>query len=209
MLSVAVSRVRLELKVDQGVNVDVVSDYWSRPASPDGLKWSIDVGALPAGDERHVVVRLGFPPVNGRRSCSIHARLMWESKGVEHSTVWQEVTFTYASHHECSAEPRDAGVMHWVGLHQSYRAQPEATMRSRKGDLGGAGKTLRRVARHMASYASGDGELLASLEALKSMEHVVADQEVSPMMAKEYHFQSQRLSRGQKDMRGPQGDTNP
>ena len=77
------------------------------------------VGDLLAGEERHVVVRFGFPPGAPRARRAVRSRVVWMSEVGERRTAWQEVAFTYAGHAACDAEQHDPTVMHWVGLHMS------------------------------------------------------------------------------------------
>jgi Ca-activated chloride channel family protein len=208
LLAVAASRVRLELEVEWGVTVDVVSAYWARTASPDepagapgGRRWSIAIGDLLAGEERHVVVRFGFPSASGRYTHAVRARLAWSAAGIEWSTTWQEVGFSYADHGTCDAEVRDQAVMHWVGLHHADRARREAAEQSRRGDLREAREGLRKVASQIASYADSDSALQAALRELQAVEHEVAAAPVAAMVAKELAAESYRRSRGQRDLR--------
>jgi Ca-activated chloride channel homolog len=206
LLAVAAGRVRLELEADPGVTAEVVSAYWTRGdpeqgGAPSG-RWSVAVGDLLAGEERHLVVRFAFPsggPDGAARR--VRARVCWTDGGIERATPWHELAFTYADHAACDAEARDAAVMHWVGLDHADRARREATDRSKRGDLAGARDALRRVARRLSEYAGGDHDLEAALSGLREYERDVADRPVASAVAKESFFQTHRRSRGQRDHR--------
>jgi Ca-activated chloride channel homolog len=206
LLAVAAGRVRLELEADPGVTAEVVSAYWTRGApGPDGARsgrWSVAVGDLLAGEERHVVVRFAFPRggLDGATR-RVRARVCWTDGGIERATPWHELVFTYADHAACDAEARDPAVMHWVGLDHADRARRDATQRSKRGDLAGARDALRRVARRLSEYAPGDQELEAALSGLREYEHDVADRPVASAVAKESWYQTHRRSRGQRDHR--------
>jgi Ca-activated chloride channel family protein len=206
LFAVAAAGAALDVETDPGVSADVVSAYWTRAetAGP-ATRLTVAVGDLLAGEERHVVVRFAFPvsPSGGPGGlCRVRARVRWTAAGIEQATPWVELGFGYATHAACDAEPRDPGVMHWVGLDHADRARREATEHSKRGDLAGARNALRRVARRLSAYAAGDEALEASLGELRDYERVAADRHVAPAAAKEAWYQTQRRSRGQRDHRG-------
>lgn len=204
LLSVVAGKVRLELDGGRDVTAEVVSEYWVAQPLAGTSVVSVVVGDLPASEERHVVVRFGFPPRRETAEPSIRARVVWSSEGGEHSTTWQEVRFAYADHLACDTERRDRldlAVMHWVGLHHAERARREATELSRRGDLQDARSRLEKVARRVAEYAGADAELLAVVQELHALAQELSERPVSPAAAKEMYFQAQRRSRGQKDFR--------
>lgn len=201
-LAAVASQVRLELLVDPGVGVDVVSRYWPSEVEP-GSRWSIAIGDLMGGEERHVVVRFGFPPAGGLAGKVVRARLVWRAAGVEHATDWRAVQFTYADHQTCDLEARDASVMHWVGLHHADRAQIEAARLNRLGQFEAARDLVHRVARRIGEYAGGDPDLQRAYQELLALEHVVASQPLAAPVAKEMTYQRQRASRAQADYRAP------
>jgi hypothetical protein len=208
LFAVAAAGAALDIETDPGVAADVVSAYWTRaatagPAGPAG-RLTVAVGDLLAGEERHVVVRFTFPvsPSSAPGAAGrVRARVRWTDAGVEQATPWDELGFVYATHAACDAEPRDPGVMHWVGLDHADRARREATEHSKRGDLAAARHALRRVARRLSEYAAGDEALEASLSGLRDYERVAADRPVAPAVAKEAWYQTHRRSRGQRDHR--------
>lgn len=201
-LAAVASQVRLELRVDPGVSVDVVSRYWPAEVVP-GSQWSIAVGDLVGGEERHVVVRFGFPPPSGPSGKTVRARLVWRAAGLEHATDWRAVQFTYADHQTCDLEARDASVMHWVGLHHADRAQIEAARLNRLGQFEAARDLVHRVAGRIEEYAGGDPDLQRASQELLALEHVVGSQPLAAPVAKEMTYQRQRASRAQADYRSP------
>lgn len=201
LLAVAVRQVYLEIEAAPDIHVEVISEYWAQQEPGDGWRYRIPIGDLLGGEERYVVVRFGFPPGAAPERRAVRARLRWWSDSAEHSTPWQELVFTYASHLECDAEARDGRVMHWVGLHHAARARRVATERSRRGDLQGAREILQAVARRIAEYAGSDVELQAALHELRQMEQLVADRPVDAMTAKELRYQTMLRSRMQRDHR--------
>jgi hypothetical protein len=215
LFAVVAGQVRLELEVDAGVTVDVVSAYWAQPPQPatwpagppagaaDAIvRWSIAVGDLMGGEERHVVVRFGFPARCGGGGGCVRARLLWWAAGSACGTDWRELRFTYADDTACDREWRDPGVMHWAGLHHADRARREAATHSRRGDLAGARRALQQVARRIAAYAGSDRDLQAAVTELQAVEHEVAAAPAAPLVAKEIVAESYRRSRGQPDVTG-------
>jgi Ca-activated chloride channel family protein len=198
LFAVAARGVALGLEVAPSVAVEVVSAYHA--AGADRL--SIGIGDLAAGEERHVVVRFGFPPRTDRSEQIVRARLRWRAEGGEEVAPWQELRFAYADHAECDAEPRDPEVMRSVGVQHAERAKREAAALGRRGDTDGARRVVERVAARIAEYAGADAELGAALEELRAIGQEVAAAPPSPMYLKEMAYTSLRRSRGQRDLRG-------
>ncbi len=201
LLAVAARQVRLELEVEPGVDVDLVSTYWSSREGGAPLRWSIAIGDLLSGDERHVVMRFGFPAQQGQDGYAVRARVLWVADGGERGAEWQEARFRYAGQTDCDAEARDPSVMHWVGLHEADRAHREAIKRSREGDLAGAREKLKKVAAAIAGYAGEDEELQASIAELQHTEYEMTNAPLPSAVSKEMLYTKQTRSRGQKDYR--------
>jgi Ca-activated chloride channel family protein len=200
MLSVAAPRVRLEIEVEAGVTVEVVSEYHATHAG-ERPHWVLAVGDLLAGEERHVVVRFGFPPGAPQARRAVRSRVVWMAEDGERRTEWQEIAFTYASHGDCDAEQHDPAVMHWVGLHHACRAQVKAGALYTKGDADGARHLLRSVARRIARYAAGDADLLQALRQLEQAEQDLQNRERS----RDNIYMARLSSRSQRDLRGAGG----
>jgi Ca-activated chloride channel family protein len=200
LLAIAVRHVRLEIETEADVTVEIVSEYRARQADGEQMRHSMTIGDLLAGEERHVVVRFGFPARGRGPRQLVRARLVCATEGGQLSTEWQEVTFTYADDVACDAEQRDPSVMHWVGLHHSSRAQLEAMTMSKRGDQQGAGRRLRAVAERIGAYAGDDADLQAVMQELdraeRDLEHNVD--------TKERWYASTLSSRGQRDLRSRQ-----
>lgn len=197
LLGVAAQRVRLELALDAGITAEVISAYWVEE-SPGQL--SVAVGDLPAGDERHVVVRFGFPAGEDGLDRTVRARLVWLAEGIERQGEWRALSFAHASAAACAAEPRDPAVMHWVGLHQADRAERQATELNRRGDFAGAAQAVARAAGEIAQFAGNDAALSTAVAELQAARPTVAAP-MAPMAAKEMYATSQRRSRAQRDFR--------
>lgn len=202
LLAVAASQVRLELEVDPGVTIQVISEYWVSQASMGHTRSTIMIGDLLGGEERHVVVRFGFPRHDGLRDeRALRARVIWTVSGLEYSTDWQKLRFSYADDRACSEEAKDADAMHWVGLHHAERAKREATEQSRRGELEDARGNLKNIAARIAEYAGADEDLQEAMGELMEMEVKLAARPLDAAETKEAYYMSQRRSRGQKDFR--------
>ncbi len=200
LLAVSARQVRLEIEVEPGVQVDLVSAYWANTSV--AARWSIAIGDLLSGEERHVVARFGFPARQGQDARVVRGRVVWVADGGERSTDWQDIRFNYADNAACDAEPRDPSVMHWVGLHEASRAHQEAIKHSQAGDLERARGVLKQVATDIAGYAGEDEALQNSLSELRSTEQQMANAPLSSAYSKEVLYRQQTSSRGQKDYRG-------
>ena len=199
MLAVAARQVRLEVMADPDLRIDTVSAYWT--TGPEGgVTHLIDIGDLMAGEERHVVIRFGFPPKSAAADHRVRARLTWIEAGAPRSTDWQTLRFTYGDTAACNAEARDRAAMHWIGLHHADRARREATEHNRRGDFRGARERVQRVRRRLAEYAGNDPDLIRAVAELRDVERQVSD-EVAPMAAKELIAESYRRAKGQIDRR--------
>lgn len=204
LLAVAARNVRLQFELDPAVSVEVVSAYWSDIAAVRKPSQSIAIGDLLGGEERHVVVRLGFPKQTEQAEQDgymLRARLVWSMAGAERQSEWRELRFLYADHQTCDAEPRDAEVMYQVGLHTSDRAQQEALQMSQRGDVAGAIQTLHSASVAMADFALASPMLAAEEADLLVVEHEMQQGPLPSLASKERYFRSQSRSRGQKDHR--------
>jgi Mg-chelatase subunit ChlD len=202
LLAVSARQVRLEIEVESGTQIDLVSAYWANTPSAPASRLVIAIGDLLSGEERHIVVRFDFPAQRALDGCVVRARVLWLADGGERSTGWQEVRFSYAEKGACDAEARDPAVMHWVGLHEASRAQREAIKRSQAGDLQGARAELKKVADAISGYAGSDQELRASIVELEETEQQMTNAPLPSAMSKEKLYRQQTTSRGQKDYRG-------
>lgn len=201
LLSVAVSGVRLELEVPLGVEVDVVSHYWATRRQNGLDHWSITIGDLIAGEERHVVVGFRLPSSHGEPGHSIRARLVWSVGANSYRGDWTALDFTYADNPACDAEPRDPAVMRWISRHQADQGLREATTVSRQGDQATAQAILQRVRQKIQPYADQDADLSAMVGEVEALSREVAAAPLASMASKEVVARAQRRSRGQRDYR--------
>jgi Ca-activated chloride channel family protein len=200
LLTVVASGVRLELRTDADVSIDVVGQY--RAEQRPGVA-VVDLGDLIANDERHVVVRFGLSaaPAAEVAERRVACRVSWVADGVARTSEWVSVTFRQASQQAYDAEARDPVVMHWVGLQHADRARREALDLSRAGNAAQAREHLQAVAQRIAEYADADPDLLEAQRELSAIDDQVAAGPVAPAFAKEVYAAAQRRSRGQRDLR--------
>src|SRR5262249_48208684 len=148
LLATVATSVELELEVEPRMEVAVISTYRHHQMAEHPTRWTITLGDLLSGEERHTVVQLAFAETWRREEQAMRARVRWVADGVAHMTDWHDCRFTYASDAECDAEPPDAEVLRMAGQHQADRAQREALRVSKTGDLASA-----RAALDLASQA--------------------------------------------------------
>jgi hypothetical protein len=145
-----------------------------------------------AGEERQVVVRCTVPPLAGRSSRLIRARVVWEASGSTQSSPWQEVSGTYAEPAAYAGETPNQEVSNWAGLHGAYRAQHEASRLAHQGNLPGAVSVLKAAA---AAVPPAAPMAAAILTELSETEHHLDD--------KNMLYNAIRQSKGKRDLRQP------
>lgn len=206
LLTAVARQVYLELEVETGVQSDLISAYWEKTPSENTTRRSIALNDFQAEDERHVIIRFGFPTQENQEQRIVRARVVWLADDTKRATDWQELRFSYASHSACDDEPQDAEVMRQVGLQEADQARREAIRYNNAGDLTSARKKLAAATQAIAPYAQSDQTLQQELEELHELEQRVASAPMSPAMAKEVYYQQQVRSRQQKDHRSKQSD---
>jgi len=205
LLAVAVRDARLEIVGAPGTTAEMISPYWMSGGGELGLNWSVTLGDLLAGEDRHVVVRLGFMTQVEHARHLLRARLAWVGGDGQPSTSpWRELVFEPADDAARAAERVHPEVRRVVGLQHAERAQRMAIERARGGDVAGAREILNRVAGRIAEYAGDDPALLQAVDGLRQAGMAFDQRGYAPAMAKETYSASQARSRGQRDLRGKQ-----
>jgi Ca-activated chloride channel family protein len=220
LLATVAAKVELDLEVEPRMEVTLISTYRHHPvpdqtADPDQgpdheteppTRWTITLGDLMSGEERHAVVQLGFAETWRRDEQAIRARVRWVADGAEHATEWQQCRFTYASDAECDTESPDADVLRMAGQHQSDRAQREALRESKAGHMARAHTVLRRAKSEIAGYAAyagDDADLARELADIEELEQQVAEAPLQSLVSKERYHRLQSKTSGQRDLRTP------
>ncbi|HEY7417484.1 MAG TPA: VWA domain-containing protein [Ktedonobacteraceae bacterium] len=209
LLAVAVRHVRLELELEPEMQAELISPYWEHTSSH---RHSIAIGDLQSEEERHVVIRLGFPEQGAQEMRVIRARLVWQGDENEFHTDWQELRFFYASESACDGEAQNADVMHQVGLHEADRARREAISANNRGDLTRARDYLKKTAQAVSAYAGNDSALQNEIHDLYSLDQLIESAPMAAPVAKEVYYKQQLRSRQQADYRSdpsPEPPANP
>ncbi len=201
LLATAAANARLEVEVEPGVSVEVVSMYEASAKADDPTRWSIAVGDLISGEERHVVVRFGFTHGLRREEQAVRARLVWTAEGAARSTGWETLRFTYADDATCEEETPDTEVVHLAGESLSDQAQREALMHIKQGDFEGARMFLEAAKKGLAMGTPLDPSLHLELEEIERLEAEIAHGPLSSERSKEAYFRRQARSTGQRDLR--------
>jgi Ca-activated chloride channel family protein len=201
--AVAVRDVRLDIEAAPGTTAEMISPYWVARADEPGGSWSVTLGDLLAGEDRHVVVRFGFMTQLAHTGLPLRARLVWVGMdGQPASGPWQELVFEYADHAARAAERAHPVVQGVVGRQHAERAHRMAIERARNGDVAGARDIVNRVAGRIAEYAGDDPALRQAVQGLRQAALEFEQRGYVPAVAKEAYFASQTMSRGQRDLRG-------
>jgi Ca-activated chloride channel homolog len=203
LLATAACNIKVELEVEPGVIVDVLSTFWATPGEDNPSRWSIGLGDLFDGEERHAVVRLGFADQPHREEQAVRTRVLWTASGAEHASDWIEVRFTYADDAAVAADTVDASVIEVAGQHVADRAHREALRQSKSGDIAGARRTMSRSRSLLAGYALASPSLAPELADIDERQHQIEEGPIDPRIAKEAYFQRQMRSSGKRDLRGP------
>lgn len=213
MLGVAAQGAQLEIQAEPGVDLEVVSAYAVRAGAAGSARWSLSLGDLLAGDERHVVAQLKFPArgEGGDDVRTVRARLTWHDAAGDHEGEWQSASFRYAaSEAEWEAEPRDETVLHFAAQHLSDRTQRESIRLRKGGDVAGALHVARMSMGALAAMLPpADAVRLEEEQALNYTVAEVSEDFLDAALAKERYFRSQTRSSGKRDLRGPSGPTGP
>jgi len=199
MTQVSVRQAVLELEFALGLDVELLSDYWT--AREGASRVRIAIGDLIAGEERHIVARLCFPAHGGPGEWLVRARLLWLAEGAPRSTEWLDLRFAYAPETACDAEEPDRTVMHWACLHDAERAKREAVARSRRGDLDGARISLRAASERMRPHAAFDADLGSTMVSIERMALHIGRAPTSSEFAKNVTYTAYSRTRSQRDLR--------
>lgn len=201
LLATVAANARLEVQVEPGASVEMVSMYEAAPSPETPSRWSIWVGDLVSGEDRHIVVRLRFGDASRREEQSVRARMVWTADGAESSTAWQTLRFSYATDAECEAEPENTRVIHLAGEGLSDRAQRDSLMRSKRGDLAGAQRDLSVALVQIKALILLDPSLETEADEIVRLADVIEREPLPSAESKERYFTHLNRSKGQRDLR--------
>lgn len=196
LLSIAVRQVHLEVEVESGLGMELISAHWL-----DAARGSIALGDLQQNEEQHVVIRVRFPAQWNSERRTVRARLVWLEGRDWRQSEWQKLQFLYAADDVFEAEPLDPDVVHWISLQEADHARREAIALNNRGDLPGARLAVQRAMERVRRGSSVDNSLEAELNALGELQNEMSAAPLSPSVTKEQYYQQQRRSRSKADYR--------
>lgn len=172
----------LVLNLSDGVDATPVGPF---PLDTAGRVLRVNLGHLVSGQETQLVVRLVFPTGVEGQQAMVGFRLVDAEGALE--VAERTITWTFASHAENDAQPRDRFVDHFVAAIHAALARQQALLLNRDGRFDDARRLLERVARKVRSYAGSDAELhRIAREILAETEAYVT--RMDAMAAKKRHF---------------------
>src|SRR5260221_1294972 len=97
LFAVAAMRVRLEVEMAPGMTGELISAFRRSGAAEQASTWSVDLGDLLANEERHVVVRFGFPSDDRAYTDTLRARHDRTHDSGERTAACQKTSFTHSA----------------------------------------------------------------------------------------------------------------
>src|SRR5512139_898744 len=158
----------------------------------------LDLGDLVSGQEVSAVIVLAFPA--GAEGSVVDVRFSLTDRDGVLAAPPQAVTWTFASHRDNDAQPRDRVVDRAVAGLQAAFAREQALDLNRLGKFDEARRLLDALAALISKHAGDDGELQDIARELATDQQVYAAR-MSPASAKALHFRSYSAQR----MRAPDG----
>jgi Ca-activated chloride channel family protein len=158
----------------------------------------LDLGDLVSGQEVNAVIVLTFP--TGAEGSVVDVRFSLTDRDGVLAAPPQGVRWTFASHRDNDAQPRDRVVDRAVAELQAANAREQALDLNRLGKFDEARRLLEALAGLMLKRAGDDGELQAIAKRLATDQEVFAAS-MSPASMKSVHFASHSAQR----MRAPDG----
>jgi hypothetical protein len=162
-LEVTVRRAILSLELPRGATAEPLNRYRFTHA-PGDRELRVELGDLASGQEVVAVVRVQFP--RGDVGARSSVRISFGADDALRPLATADVAWTYASHADNDAQPRDVAVDREVAKLYAARARAEATEANRDGDFKRARRALEGTARRIREYAGSDHELQALVETL-------------------------------------------
>lgn len=157
-----------------------------------------DLGDLVSGQEVSAVIMLSFPA--GAEGGVVDVRFSLTDRDGVLAAPPQEVRWTFASHRDNDAQPRDRVVDRAVAELQAAVAREQALDLNRLGKFDEARRLLEALAGLILKQAGDDGELQAIAKKLATDQEVFAAC-MSPASMKSVHFASHSV----QHMRAPDG----
>lgn len=151
----------------------------------------VRLGNLVSGQSIAVVLKLTLPSGSMGQRTSIQVRVDADDSALDASPVEQQ--WTWASHEDNDAQPRDAAVDLEVATVYAARARRDALERNRHGDYQGAQQILTQTARRVDRYAGDSPALLAVASSLRHEREEFSHQMSEMSMKQAHHFSGNAL----------------
>ncbi len=148
----------------------------------DGNELRVELGDLVSGQELDVVVGIHFP--RGTPGDHAVAELALASRGRSIPRSACRQTWTYATHHENDAQPRNGDVDRAVAELYAARARAEATEANRERRYDNARQVLEATASRIRQYAGDDVTLQQLARSLRDDVQVYAEAPMSSVALK-------------------------
>ena len=187
----------LEITLPRGARAEPLNRFrHSRAGDANTLR--IELGDLVSGQEVRAVVRVQHSPGEIGERAVMRVALVARGEVMRRSEGM--VAWTYATHAENDAQPRDAEVDREVAVLFAARARAEATEANRRGDYGRARVVLERTAARIHEYAGADDVMQGLAVGLREETSLYAEQAMSPMMLKSAMFAAEAVGKGRDSM---------
>ena len=196
-LEVVARGAALEITLPRGARAEPLNRFrHSRGDDTNSLR--VELGDLASGQEVRVVIRVQHAPGEIGDRAVVRMALVAQGEVMRRSEGM--VAWTYATHAENDAQPRDREVDREVALLFAARARAEATEANRRGDYGRARRVLEGTAARIRDYAGADSTMQGIALSLREETVVYAEQAMSPMMLKSAMFAAEAVGKGRDSM---------
>ena len=183
-LEVVASNAHLSIALPDQAELEVLNDF---DVSQERGTAHVRLGHLVSGQSVTVVLKLRLPGGNEGHRVSLGVRVNADDSAIDAAPV--ESSWTWASHGDNDAQPRDRQVDLEVATVYAARARREALELNRQGDFRGARRKLEQVAARIERYAGDSHALLALASSLREQAREFSRQ-MPPMAMKQTHFDS-------------------
>ena len=192
-LEVVARSAALQVALPPGAEAQLLNRFRTTHAVGDN-ELRVELGDLTSGQELAIVLRVRFHQGELDQRASVRVGVAVPDQLEQLAEC--EMTWTFASHPENDAQPRDRSVDGEVAALYAARARAEATEANRDGDLLRARRVLEATAARIRSYAGGDPELERLWRQLRSEVTTFAERPMSAMSLKSAMFVAESTVRG-------------
>jgi Ca-activated chloride channel family protein len=180
-LEVTMRNASLVVRPNGGERVEVLNRFRSRRVDDLG-ELRVELGDLVSDQTLDVVLEVRFPRGEIGAAAGVAVDLQTAGEAVPGAT--SSLRWTYATHAENDAQPRNREVDRAVAQVYVARARAEATEANRNDRLEHAREVLEATANRIGGYAGDDAELLGLMRSLSHDVKTYAETRMSPMLLK-------------------------